>query len=347
MTAAPPTQRASGAGRLRAHHLPSRWVLALGVAVLGGAALISAVALDRDTGHDLAALLRAVGRSLLNLRWPILAVVLALAALHYVATAIAARCAAGVPLPMGETTLVQLAAAAANRLTPAGLGGSAVTARFFTRRGLDAPAAIGAVSALQVLGGVADFAVLLLLLSIGAQFGLHGSSREIGSLTGHVTHLADGLRSVWTWLAIGAVLVAVVFLVRRLRWDWRHFGMPIAQLARHPVRLLTLLVASGSTTLILAFAFAACTAMVPGTAPQARLGALLVAFMLGAAVGSAVPVPAGLGSTEAALVTVLVAMHVPAGHAAEDVLIFRLITFWAPAALGVLATRVLRRRGAI
>jgi uncharacterized membrane protein YbhN (UPF0104 family) len=69
--------------------------------------------------------------------------------------------------------------------------------------------------------------------------------------------------------------------------------------------------------------------------------------MLGSAAGSAVPVPAGLGSTEAALIAVLISVHVPAPHAVEEVLIFRLLTFWTPAAVGILATHTLRRRRAI
>jgi uncharacterized membrane protein YbhN (UPF0104 family) len=69
--------------------------------------------------------------------------------------------------------------------------------------------------------------------------------------------------------------------------------------------------------------------------------------MIGAAAGSAVPVPAGLGSTEAALVAVLVGLHVPAAHAVEEVLIFRTLTFWLPAIAGVLATRYLTKRNAL
>ena len=69
--------------------------------------------------------------------------------------------------------------------------------------------------------------------------------------------------------------------------------------------------------------------------------------MIGAAAGTAVPVPAGLGSTEAALIGVLMTAHVPAANAVRQVLIFRLITFWAPAIVGVLASRYLYRRRAI
>jgi uncharacterized membrane protein YbhN (UPF0104 family) len=69
--------------------------------------------------------------------------------------------------------------------------------------------------------------------------------------------------------------------------------------------------------------------------------------MIGAAAGSAVPVPAGLGSTETALVAILIAAHVATGRAVEAVLIFRVVTFWLPAALGVLAMRRLNRRRAL
>jgi uncharacterized membrane protein YbhN (UPF0104 family) len=123
--------------------------------------------------------------------------------------------------------------------------------------------------------------------------------------------------------------------------------VPVRALLRRPRALATLLVASGSTTLILGCAFVATTVMVPGPHPAAGIGTLLVAFMLGAAAGSAVPIPAGLGSTEAALVAVLLSVHVPAAQAVEEVLIFRLITFWSPAAVGVLASRYLYRRAAI
>ena len=92
---------------------------------------------------------------------------------------------------------------------------------------------------------------------------------------------------------------------------------------------------------------AASTAMVPGPRPNESIGALIVAFMIGSAAGNAVPVPAGLGATEAALTGVLVAAAVPAAHAIEIVLLFRLITFWAPAAVGILTAAALRRRGAI
>ena len=331
---------------------PSAWMIAGAVAVLIVAALISAAAVDRDGGSDLSGVVASVGRGLVSLRWQFTSIVVVLAGLHYVATAIAARTAAGIPLPLGETLLVQLAAAAANRLTPAGIGASTVTVRYFTRRGMKLPAALGAVAGLSVLGAVADLIVLTVLVLAGRWLGLSGGPHEIALLASHVTSLVTPLRSMWLWLAVGAVagFVGLFWMRARRRGHsrgWRQFWIPIGQLARRPRRLGLLLGASGATTLILGFAFVASTEMIPGPRPVASLGALLIAFMIGAAAGSAVPVPAGLGSTEAALVAILVDLHVPAGHAVQDVLVFRVLTFWLPAVVGVLATRRLTRHNAL
>jgi uncharacterized membrane protein YbhN (UPF0104 family) len=342
-----------GVGLRAPRKRPPAWVIGSAIVLLGVAAWISAASVDSDSGSDLLGLIRSVGVDIVHLRWQYTAVVVLLAVVHYFATAVAAKAAAGVPLPLGETLLVQLAAAAANRLTPAGLGGSVLTARYFTRRGLDAPAAVGAVTALAILGALSDLLVLVALVLIGNWLGIHGSRHEFAELTQHISRLLGPVRSPFLWIVIGVAAIAIVGIYalrhRAIRSrDWTsHLWQPIRRLGAHPGALATLMTASGCTTLVLGFAFIATTAMVPGPVPQASLGALLIAFMLGAAAGNAVPVPAGLGSSEAAFIAVLISVQVPAAHAVEEVLIFRLITFWIPAAVGILATRYLYRRHAI
>jgi uncharacterized membrane protein YbhN (UPF0104 family) len=349
--ARPPEVRTRRAFRPRSG--PPRPVfIAAAVLVLCGAATFSAYNVDTDSGNDLAALASRVGADCLHLRWQYVLVVVALGAAHYGATAIAAKAASGLPLGLRETTLVQLVAAAANRLTPGGVGGSAVNARYFARRGLDVRTAVGAVAVLAVLGALADLAVFAILVLGGQLLGLGAGGHELEQLWAKLSAPASRLHSRWIWAIVAATIVALALartILRRrgTRPDWRRLLEPVAALSHHPRRLLALLTASGSTTLILAFAFAASAAMVPGPQPREQLGSLLVAFMAGAATGSAVPVPAGLGSTELALTGVLLAAGVPLAHAVEVVLIFRLITFWLPAVAGVLATRHLHRRSAL
>jgi uncharacterized membrane protein YbhN (UPF0104 family) len=323
-----------------------------GAVALALAGAISVATVDGDSGTDVVHLVRRTAAQFADLRWGFAAIVIGLGALHYIATAVAARAAAGIALPFWETVLVQLAASAANRITPGGLGGSAVNARYFTRRGMDLPVAVGAVTSLTVLGGLADLFLLSALVLVGSWVGLIGASVEIPLLFRHIRSVLGPLRSPWLWLAV--VLVCAVAGALWWRWHgsrrvttWSRVLVPLRRLASRPRSMATLLGASAATTLVLGFAFIATTAMVPGVHPSAGFGALLVGFMLGAAAGSAVPTPAGLGSTEAALAAVLIAARVPAAQAVEEVLVFRLMTFWAPAAIGVLSTRLLLRRGAL
>jgi uncharacterized membrane protein YbhN (UPF0104 family) len=330
----------------------STWVIVIGLVVLAGAGWISALTVDRNSGTDLVQLLQQTADEIGDLHWPFVVVVVALTALQYLATAIAARASCGLALPLGETLVVQLAAAAANRLTPASIGGSALTARYFTRRGLPAPTAVGAVAVLAVLGGISNLLVLVLVVLVATAFGLSGSTHEFVLLARHVTALLGPVRSPWLWVALvaaGAVVVAIVVIRRRSRPPicWSLLVAPARRLGRDPKALATLVTASGATTVIMAFAFVATIAMVPGPGPTASVPTVMVAFMLGSAAGSAIPVPAGLGSSEAAFVAVLTSLNVPVTHAIEVVLLFRLITFWLPAAVGVLATRRLYKRKAL
>lgn len=328
-----------------------RWVLALLGILLAASAVFSAQAADSDSGYDLVALLRAIGLDLARLRWQFAALVIGLALLHYLATALATRAASGLRLPFGETVLVQFAAAAANRVSAAGVGGAAVNARYFSRRGLSVPSAIGAVAALSVLGVVADLLVLAVLVTTGSQFGLTGVPGEFSALGSKLSGLAAPLWSRWTWLLLaglaGSVAVTWSLWASRLVAVASRLWQPVAVLLRRPRRLALLLVASAATTLILALAFLACVRMVPGPAGSAGSGALLVGFMFGAAAGNAIPTPAGIGATETALVAVLVTTGIPAAHAAETVIIYRLLTFWGPPLLGLVAARRLHRSGAL
>jgi uncharacterized membrane protein YbhN (UPF0104 family) len=340
------------AGRVRAtvRRVP-RWGVLLLLVLLLVSAAFSAHATDSDSGYDLMGVLRAITLDAAHLRWQFVAIVAVLGAAHYLATAISARVVAGTPVRLGETVLVQLAAAAANRLTPAGVGGSVVTGRFFVRRGASVPGAVGALLALKLVSAIADIAVLAAIIVAGGVFGLAGGRAELSALSSKLSTLVSPLVSWWTWIAVGLV-IAVLIVARRY---FAHRGTeamtrlrePLVGLCRRPAALATLLASAGCTTLVLALAFVAATAMVPGPQPHLAVGGLMAGFMLGSAASSAVPTPAGVGATETALSVVLIAGGVPSAHAVEVVLIYRVITFWLPALFGLLASRQLRRVGAL
>lgn len=100
----PPSEPGTVHGRAadaRPHHRrrPAGWILVIAVTALVGAATVSAATVDSDTGSDLLAQSRTLALALARLRWQFTAAVTALAALHYLASAVAA----GIRLSLPET----------------------------------------------------------------------------------------------------------------------------------------------------------------------------------------------------------------------------------------------------
>jgi uncharacterized membrane protein YbhN (UPF0104 family) len=315
---------------------PVRAVVATAVAT---AAAGTTWAANRDVAADLGAILGPVWSAAAGIGPVTIGALLGVCLVHYLAAAIAARAAAGTALPFGELVAAQLAASAANRITPAGLGGSTVTARYFVRRGGLAPAAAAAgVSSLALLGGLADAVGLALVIALGTALGAPGASGEIPLLVGKVIALVPRPTSVW--LLVGLPLfaaLAVTGFVLRGRWPSlgrqagravRTYLRTLASFARQPGRLVMLLLASASTTVALAAGFAVVAVAPASGLPATEFGALMVGFMIASAAASAVPTPGGIG-------------------AVATVTVFRLVTFWAPAVTGIGAARALRRRGAL
>ena len=335
------------------------WALvALALVILAAAGAPFA---DGDSFRDLIGSLTSLAGGIGAVRWQFLPILLGVAALHYVSSSLALRAAAGSRLPLGKTALAQLAASTANRVTPAGLGGAAVNVRFLSRGGMDTATALGAVGVLGLLGSAADLLLIIVLVICGGYIGLGGGHAELTSLGNRLAHLATVPTVSPTTLIVAAALALALLLVHRSRrpafcaiTDRRPPRAVVTETLRHmadigrrPADLITLLGASAATTFSLGIALAVSVLAIPGHVTGSSFGMVIMAYLLGAAAGSAIPVPAGIGSTEAALVAAMVVAHVPAGHALQSVLLFRLITFWAPAVAGLPAARMLRAEGAL
>ncbi|MCW2889473.1 MAG: hypothetical protein QOE54_434 [Streptosporangiaceae bacterium] len=284
------------------------------------------------------------------LHWGFLPALIALSVLHYMCAALALQAAAGRPLPLREATLTQFTAAAANRLAPGGIGAAAVNVRYLTCRGLPAPRAIAGVTALHVATGLGDLLLFLTVLGVGQSTG-DGGTRVLTQLTSHTARTAARLPLPWLLVCAGVVAALALFA-----W-WRRRGQggrvlatlgqimtAMADLRRRPRDLLVTVTATAATTLALSMAFVMSVLAVPGASAPGAIMTLLAAYFIGAAAGSALPVPAAIGSTEAGLIAALGGAEVSAGHALQAVVLFRAITYWAPVPVGLYAARVLRRR---
>ncbi|HEY0543165.1 MAG TPA: lysylphosphatidylglycerol synthase transmembrane domain-containing protein [Actinoallomurus sp.] len=301
-----------------------------------------------------------------RIRWGLVPVIAALTLLHYLTSALGVRAtASGASAPpargeatetvrrgrlsIWEITTAQFAGAAANRLAPAGLGTAAVTCRYLTRRGVPACAATTTVAVVSLVRALTK--LTLVALAIALWSGLGKALRPVGD----VSRLAARHSGMLVPAAILLAVTVAVLVVVAVHWRGRQARLRAAlvgvvqslrHLLRRPRCLLALVAAATAADLALALAFAMSVMAVPGV-PTGSVGSLIALYLLGATAGSAVPMPAGVGSTEAALIAALASVHIPAAQAATGVLLFRVMTFWAPVPAGVMGTRWLRRRGGL
>jgi uncharacterized membrane protein YbhN (UPF0104 family) len=359
---APPTPVADVARR---RGIPPARLMLIVLGVLGAGASITATpAVDGDSAADAAGAIErgvaAVSHVTTLISWPLVAALAVASVVHYLAAAAAARAAAGVSLPHGELFAAQFAASAANRLTPAGLGGAGVLARFLSRRGgLTAAQSTAAVSSLAALGGLSDVAAFAILIAGAAAFGVTGAAAEVPHLVAQLISLVPFATSRVVLIAAAGVVLgtaaAAVVSKRARPAGWgakavgaaRRFAAGVAAVLRHPRRLAMLAGASAATTLILAVGFAAAAVLGPSHLAVATTVPLMIGYMVAAAAGNAVPTPGGIGTTDAAFVGVLIAAHAPPGSALAVVVAFRIITFWLPALIGLATAHHLRRAGAL
>ena len=309
---------------------------------------VAATALFEDSRDQLAAATSAT----LGLPWLAmlgLSCAAALTVMHYISASLALRAAVDHRGSVTEVTQVQLAAAAANRIMPSGVGALGVNLRYLLRSGLTPGVAMSGLGVLGVVGALSDAAFGALVTGAGGDVGAPGAAGQLRRLAAH--GVQAGRHAPWGLLVL-AITGAVVLGVRRRQRrpgaasaEGRRPGgvRHLVSLARRPRRLSVMTLASGATTALLAIAFAVTVRAVAGPVHGTAAGALIVTYLVGSAVGGATPLPAFFGVTEAALTAGLVVAGLPAHTALVSTLVFRLVSFWAPAALGLLAAHRLRR----
>ncbi|OHV38238.1 hypothetical protein BCD49_13810 [Pseudofrankia sp. EUN1h] len=264
------------------------------------------------------------------------------AVLYYITNGVALRAGSGLPLGVRVSTAVQCAAAAANRIIPAGLGAIAVNLRFLERRGLARSAGLATIASLRVVCGLVHLAALALVA------GLLGDSRITASLTGP---LRDTLASVGigpTCIAVVAVLAALGLVLSRrgvrdrLRAPAATFLAHLRGLTHSPGRTTLLTTSLAGTKVAQVIALTASERAFGG---QVSVLSVAAVYLVGSAVAGAAPTAGNVGAIEPALAIGLTAAGGPAAAMVAAVLVYRLIGYWLPVIPGIIALTALRRRG--
>ncbi len=239
-----------------------------------------------------------------------------------------------VRLPMWRAILTQAAGGFVALAAPAGIGPAALNLRMLTRRGVAVPLAVATVGLVQV----SQFVVTILLLVVLSIFTGSGG--------------LSGLPSTTVLLAIGGVAVAILatllvpavrrWVVRKIRPTLAQVWPRLSAMLSQPGRLALGLGGNVIMTLGYVLAFDAALA---AFGQQLSLVDAAVIYLVGNALGAAVPTPGGLGTVEFALISGLIAAGVPAAIATSVSVLFRVATYWGRVPFGWAAMRFLQRKG--
>jgi glycosyltransferase 2 family protein len=277
----------------------------------------------------------SLGSAIAEARLPWLGVALLGSALTYVGSALVLGAFSPVRLPLGRSSLVQLAASFVTLVTPPTVGHVGLNIRYLQRSGLPTATAVTTVGVSQV---VTVAVTVALLFGCGWLSGVSPSRPAL---------LPSG--DVLAVLLVAGAVLGLVALVPASRRLVRRRAEPLIRrtvpqlvaAATDPRRLgsatLGVLLLNGGYVVALDASLRAFSASL-------ALPTLVVVYLVASTVGSAAPTPGGLGAVEAALVGGLTATGVPVAAALTAVLAFRAATFWLPAPVGWVAFVALQRR---
>jgi uncharacterized protein (TIRG00374 family) len=276
----------------------------------------------------------SVGSLLGTANWLWGAVALALSALTYVGAALSLTGYVAERLNFLSTLLVQVASSFVTLVTPAAVGGAALNVRYLQRKKIPAAVAVASVGVSQVVA----FVLHILLLIVFAAVAGTGTANPIRPPT-------------WAYFVVaGLVVVAGVVLAipagrrlvrARLSPTFSQVLPQLLEVAQHPRKLAQGIGGALLLSLTYILCLSACVAAFGRSVPFAKIGFV---YLTGAALGSIIPTPGGLGAVEAALTAGLTAAGVPGAVAVSSVLLFRLLTFWLPVPCGWVALNFLERR---
>ena len=241
------------------------------------------------------------------------------------------------PLRFGPVLQLQFAIRFIALAVPSSAARIALSVRFFQRSGAPTSEAI-AIGAIDSVSGFVIQALILAIVALANLVTLDLPTLDLPDLSGKLLILGV--------VVVVILVVAAIFVPRLRRLIAPHLAeaRAAARVLREPLKLLQLFGGNMAAQLLLAGILGIC---LRAFGQQATLAELLVANTLTSLLSGIVPVPGGIGVTEATTTALLVAMGIPESPALAATLMFRMITFYLPPAWGVFSMRALKRNGNI
>jgi uncharacterized membrane protein YbhN (UPF0104 family) len=239
------------------------------------------------------------------------------------------------PLRLGPVLALEYAIQFIALAVPSSAARIAVNVRFFQRQGAPAAQAL----TIGLIDSVFGFVVQVLLLIVIVVSGLVTLDLSLDGLNFDPTGKLLVLVGI---LVVAAGVVAfTVPKVRRPIAARIAEASPALAVIRSPIKLAGLLGGNFVAQFLLALILGA-TVLAFGQ--SATLAELLLTNTLVSLFSGVMPIPGGIGVSEAAIAFCLTAIGIPSATAAAIAIVFRLLTFYLPPIWGGFAMRWLRRQ---
>ena len=298
----------------------------LPLAVLGIVSIASGLDLDQ------------LGEQLGGARWWLVVVAFVVAQVPRLAQTVAAQGASPVELPVGPLYALQLAIGYVNVVVPGGAGRIAVNVRFFQRFGLPAGSAL-AVSAIDGLAGL-----FIQIIVVGSVLLFGGPTLDLDLNPNGPGGQGSTLMAIGGAIVLAIVVVLVVpklraIVVRMVAKSVGDAGTVLKGM-RSPRRLGPLVGGNLLVEFSLAFAL---SLFIRALGYHVGFGELLIIVMTVSVLAWIIPVPGGIGVSEAGLILGLVGAGLPEETAFAVVILYRLSMFYLPPIWGFFALRWLEK----
>ena len=276
-------------------------------------------------------------QALRDASWWWLAFALVLAQIPRFPAAVSTMGSLAHPLPFGPLAALQFAICYVNLAIPSTAARVAINVRFFQRLGITPATAMTAGAIDSVAGFVVQITIFLVLF-FGSDLDL-GLSNDLSETSGLATVV---LIVVGVVIAAVVVVIAVAPLRRRVLSLLRQASAALRVL-RSPSKLAQLFGGNVLSQVLFAVAFAAVVEAFGFHLPLSQL--LLINTVVSLFAGL-LPIPGGIGVSEAGLTLGLTTAGVPSDTALAMALAYRMVSFYLPADLGV-AVLPLARQAAL